>query len=107
MTEALTIILPVVAGAVGAVWLALRITIRHLYQDAKADRDRLLAALETNTAELMTCREERSALRAEREAARAELQRLNTIIETKLEAAQPRDEHGRFLPERDTERSHG
>ena len=91
------------AAAAAAVWAALRLTIRHLYVDLKADRERALAQseeranaqlaglererdafaaqasmlderLRANTDELIACREARAAQQAEERALREKVE---------------------------------
>ena len=71
-----TIVSVFIAG-VGGLWVALRMSIKHLYADLKNDRDRVITKLEENTEELMAAREERAACRAS-------LDHLRSVIEGKF-----------------------
>lgn len=98
----------IATATVAGAWLAFRQAVQRVYADsraeraqalieARADHARTLAALETNTAELRRCIDERAECRAEVRALRAELQRLGGVVEAKLEARHDRDARGRFV----------
>ena len=77
MEVILGVAVPSIVAGLGALWLAIRISIKHLYTDLKSDRDRVISRLEKNTEELMAAREERAACRAS-------LDHLRSIIEGKF-----------------------
>ena len=74
------------------------------YKDLKRDRERVLqehrADRERWRAERAAFHDEIKASTAERAECRARLEALEQVVERKLEAAQPRDAHGRFEAER-------
>ena len=74
MAEELGIVISLITAGLGTLWIALRVSIKHLYADLKEDRDRVITRLDKNTEELMAAREERAACRAS-------LDHLRSVIE--------------------------
>ena len=93
MEEAIIAIGVTLLAAIGVAARWLKVSIERLYSDLKADR-------EGERQQHAETRRELAASREERAECRARLSALEATVEAKLEAAQPRDEDGRFVAER-------
>ena len=98
------------AGSVAAIIATIVAAVGVLYRDLKKDRERALGAHNADreryradrkewTRELLAAREERAACRAELAATQTRIATLEETVRLKMEAAQPRDSHGRFVDE--------